>query len=117
MAYYKGGGTRGLAHINPMEKEKDYPEPGMYGTLPSWGFFIRHVKDIEVNNVAIYYIQKDERPAFYLNDVQQADFNHVKWPITKGSYNFQLKNVTDLTLHNCHPLGDTNIKKTAERNL
>lgn len=117
MAYYKGGGTKSLALINPPEKEKKYPEPGMYATLPTWGFFIRHVKEIEVNNVAIQYIQKDERPAFYLNDVQQADFNHVKWSFEKGSYNFQLKNVTDLTLHNCMPLRDMNIKKITERNL
>ena len=117
LAYYKGGGRKDLALISPPEKEKKYPEPGMYGTLPSWGFFIRHVNDIEVNNVAIHYIQKDERPAFYLNDVQQADFNHVKWPATKRSYNFQLKNVTDLSLHNCRPLHDINIKEIAERNL
>ncbi|MDP4284172.1 MAG: glycoside hydrolase family 28 protein [Bacteroidota bacterium] len=117
LAYYKGGGTKNLALITPTENEKDYPEPGMYGTLPSWGFFIRHVKDIEVNNVAIHYIQKDARPAFYLNDVQQADFNHVKWPLAKGSYNLQLKNVTDLTLHNCLPLHDITIKKTVGKNL
>ncbi|HEX5154687.1 MAG TPA: glycoside hydrolase family 28 protein [Parafilimonas sp.] len=117
IAYYKGGGTRNLALINPPEQEKKYPEPGMYGTLPTWGFFIRHAKNIEVNNVAIHYIQKDERPAFYLSDVQQADFNHVKWPLAQEGYNFQLKNVADLTLHNCLPLHDTNIKKITERNL
>ncbi len=76
-----------------------------------------HVKDIEIIDLAVHYIKKDERPAFYLNDVQQADFNHVKWPLTNGSYNFQLKNVTDLTLHNCLPLHNTNIKKITERNL
>jgi len=117
VAYYKGGGTKSLAVINPPEKETGYPEPGMFGTLPGWGLFIRHVKGIEVNDVAIHYIQKDERPAFYLNDVQQADFNHVKWPLAREGYNFQLKNVTDLTLHNCLPLHDTNIKKITEHNL
>ncbi len=116
-AYYKGGGSKGMAFINPPEKEQEYPEPGMYGTLPVWGFFIRHVQDIEVNNVAIHYMQKDERPAFYLNDVQQADFNHVKWTLVKGSYSFQLKNVTDLILHNCQPLHDIAIKKTVEQHL
>jgi len=85
--------------------------------LPGWGLFIRHVKGIEVNDVAIHYIQKDERPAFYLNDVQQADFNHVKWPLAQEGYNFQLKNVAGLTLHNCPPLHDINIKKITERNL
>ena len=117
LAYYKGGGTKSLALITPPENEKDYPEPGMYGTLPGWGFFIRHVKGIEVNDVAIHYIQKDERPAFYLNDVQDADFNHVKGAVGKGVYNFELKNVADLRLHNCQSLPDTNIKKISERNL
>jgi hypothetical protein len=33
------------------EREKEYPEPSMFGMLPAYGFFIRHAKGIELNNV------------------------------------------------------------------
>ncbi|HKX82826.1 MAG TPA: glycosyl hydrolase family 28-related protein, partial [Pyrinomonadaceae bacterium] len=49
--YYKGGGTLQQAGIVPPEKEEDYPEPVMFGEMPSYGFFIRHVKGITMTDV------------------------------------------------------------------
>lgn len=36
--YYQGGGTREQAALEPPEKEKDYPEPVMFGEMPAYGF-------------------------------------------------------------------------------
>jgi hypothetical protein len=38
------------------------------------GFFIRHVKGIEVSDVEVSYMKEDLRPSFVLNDVKDADF-------------------------------------------
>ncbi|WP_428839476.1 glycoside hydrolase family 28 protein, partial [Amycolatopsis pretoriensis] len=39
-----GGLTPGDAVQNPPELETAYPEPSMFGTLPAYGFFIRHAR-------------------------------------------------------------------------
>ena len=52
------------------EREKEYPEPSMFGMLPAYGFFIRHAKGIELNNVEVGYMKEDRRPAFVLDSVK-----------------------------------------------
>ena len=44
--YYKGGGTKQQAALDPPEKETDYPEPTMFGEIPVYGFFVRHVRGL-----------------------------------------------------------------------
>jgi polygalacturonase len=76
--YCTGGGTIEMAQITPPEKENAYPEPGMFGSTPSYGFYLRHVNGIEFNNVQVSYTGMEARPAFYLLDTKNADFMHVK---------------------------------------
>jgi len=53
------------------EQEKQYPEPSMFGMLPAYGFFIRHAKGIELNNVEVGFMEEDRRPAFVLEPSQR----------------------------------------------
>ena len=76
--YARGGGTKEQAALEPPERESIYPEPAMFGELPSYGFFIRHVKGLELRDVEVSYLSPDLRPAFWLNDVVDAEFIHVK---------------------------------------
>ena len=46
----------------------------MFGELPATGFFIRHVRNVELSNVEIQTAKPDARPAFWLQDVTGADF-------------------------------------------
>ena len=66
------------------ELEKSYPEPKMFGQMPSQGFFIRHVRNIEMSNVEISSMQADARPAFILDDVQGARFFRVRGAAGRG---------------------------------
>jgi hypothetical protein len=50
----------------------------MFGMLPAYGFFIRHARGIELNNVEVGFMKEDRRPAFVLESVKSADFQHVK---------------------------------------
>ena len=79
------------------EREKEYPEPSMFGILPAYGFFIRHAKGIELNDVEVGFMQEDRRPAFVLDDVSGADFHHVKAQKAAGIPTIVLKNVEDFT--------------------
>lgn len=64
-----GNGTKEDADIVLPEKTKAYPENRMYGAVyPSSGFYIRHVKDIQLNNINLKIRNKDYRPAIILDD-------------------------------------------------
>jgi hypothetical protein len=105
---YQGGGVKTNATIDPPEGERLYPEPGMFGTMPAYGFFIRHVKGLEMDHVDVSYVKEEMRPPIVLNDVAGADFDHVKARRTPDVPFFILRNVSDFTLHNCPGVTDTN---------
>ncbi|PKD17746.1 exo-poly-alpha-D-galacturonosidase [Salegentibacter salinarum] len=60
------------------EYVKTYPEPAKFGVMPSYGFFIRHAKGIEMNNINIHYTGDESRPAIILDDVEEIEFNNVE---------------------------------------
>ena len=76
--YYQGGGTAAQAVLSPAERESSYPEPSMFGETPAYGFYLRHVKGIELNSVEVSYVKEDQRPPFVLTDVQDASFINVR---------------------------------------
>lgn len=75
-----GGATAEAAQIQPPELEDKYPEPGMFGAMPASGFFLRHVKNVEMSHIEIANSTPDARPAFYLTSVERADFFAVTAP-------------------------------------
>ena len=115
--YYKGGGTKEQAALEPPEKENEYPEPFMFGDTSSYGFFIRHVKNLEVSNVSVSFMKEDVRPPFVLTDVKGADFQHIKSQRAQGSPTFVLKDVTDFSTHECLPVPDMRLDRVETKRL
>jgi polygalacturonase len=76
--HYKGGGTKEDAALQPEEKEKDYPEPDMFGRLPSYALFARHVIGLDVRDADFTFDETEARPAIMLNDVERVDMDHVR---------------------------------------
>jgi len=97
------------------EREKEYPEPSMFGMLPAYGFFIRHATGIELNNVDVSYMKEDLRPAFVLDEVKDVDFEHVKAQKAAGVPTFVLQSVEDFSVNRSTPVADTKIPKTDHR--
>jgi polygalacturonase len=108
---HRGGGTEKDAALRPAELEDKYPEPTMFGATPSHGFYIRHVKGLEVSNVEIFSTEKDARPTFVLDDVKDCDFSRIKTPANTAAGTFVLKGVEDFTLTNCKTAPDTHLEK------
>ncbi len=75
---FDGGGTKDLVHREIPEKEKDYPEAEMFGQLPSYGFYLRHARNIHFTNVQVSTESKDPRPALCLSDVTDGSFNNLQ---------------------------------------
>jgi len=78
----------------------------MFGAMPSLGFFLRHMRNVEMSHVELATIAPDARPAFYLEDVSRADFFSITAPRTAGG-NFALNGVKDLRIGWSRAAADT----------
>jgi polygalacturonase len=96
------------------EREAGYPEPSMFGLLPSYGLFVRHAKNISVSDVEFSFAKDDTRPAIVLMDVSGIEFDHVKAQRVGGAAFFELRDVTGFAARNCSPLLDTR-RETAKQ--
>jgi polygalacturonase len=94
---HQGGASADDAKIVMPENADKYPDPGMFGPqTPSQGFFLRHVTNLEMSHVEIQPATPDQRPSFYLDEVNRADFIAVTAPTTPPA--FALNKVTDLRI-------------------
>jgi polygalacturonase len=98
---YEGGGTKADAAIEPPELERAYPEPSMFGTIPAYGLYARHVKGLTLRDVVVSFEKKDERPAVVLNDVADAFLDHVKAQLSPGVPLLVARDVVGLMVRNC----------------
>ena len=114
---HQGSGTKEYAAIKPQERESAYPEPDMFGAMPSHGFFMRHVKGVELSHVEIACLKADARPAFVLEDVHGASFSYIKAPHPSDVPTFALSNVQDFDLHQSRPLPNTYLDKVERKTL
>jgi polygalacturonase len=99
------------------EHEKTYPEPAKMGVMPAYGFFIRHVKNIELNNVHISYLGKEIRPPFVLDDVKKIELNNLKAQPVQGVPLFKMTNVSDFIIRQSRDIPDKKIKELKKGNL
>jgi polygalacturonase len=97
------------------EYEKTYPEPQKFGVLPAYGFFIRHARNIELNNVQISYLGNETRTPFVLDDVKGIELRNVKAQPVKGTSLFVLRKVEDFDLKDSKGIADTKISKVEEK--
>jgi hypothetical protein len=63
---HKGGISPEQGKIVPPEGVDKYPDPGVFGPMPAHGFFLRHLRHLEMSHVEIAPMAMDGRPAFVL---------------------------------------------------
>lgn len=80
----KGGGTEKDAAIVPPELGTGYPEPAKIGTMPAYGIFARHVKDLELANIHFNFTKTELRPALAFTDVSGLEIDNVKAQVADG---------------------------------
>ena len=79
-----GGGTANDAAINLKELGTGYPDPGHIGTLPAYGIFARHVRDLELANIQVSFRTNDLRPAAMFADIQGLEMDNLKLQVAEG---------------------------------
>ncbi|MFL5738783.1 MAG: glycoside hydrolase family 28 protein [Flavisolibacter sp.] len=105
--YYKGGGSKDSINRVVPEYEKDYPEPGRWRVMPSYGFFIRHVRNLKMHDIQVNFIQDEPRPAFILDDVSRAVLYDIQAQKLPGSSTMLLKNVSGLNIYHMDNMKDS----------
>ena len=81
--FKRNGLYSALAAGTCARKIKDYPEYTMFDELPSWGFYVRHVRGLTMKNMKLKLDDADYRPAFMLDDVQNIMMDEVDVPSDK----------------------------------
>lgn len=102
---YPGRGNDGLA-ILPLYRLKDvpeqiaeYPEFSMFGELPAWAFYVRHVKGLSLKNISVKAEAKDYRPAFVFDDVSGLNLDKIQITEDDNGPQIILKDVLKTTLN------------------
>ncbi|NLE37671.1 MAG: glycoside hydrolase family 28 protein [Pirellulaceae bacterium] len=93
---YAGGGGPELADRDVPQQEARYPEYTMFGPLPAYGFYCRHVRNIRFDNVVLDYEQAEHRPALVCDDVKGLRLNgfEAKKPLSGDT--IRLVNTSDV---------------------
>ncbi len=92
------GGVREAPEDVPEHPEK-YPEHSMFGTLPAYGFFCRHVRGIRFDGVRTAAAEPDERPALVCHDVRGLDVSGSSFA-ARGTA-VRLRQVDGALFHGC----------------
>jgi polygalacturonase len=83
LTYGGNAQIRNLLNIDSLQKvperAKDYPEFDMFGELPSWGLYVRHVDGITLKNVKLGLKNEDYRKAILYDDVKNIDAHKVRF--------------------------------------
>ena len=81
---YPGRATKGMAYI-PLWRKGDvpeqiqkYPEFTMFGELPSWGLYLRHIRNIKLKDVQLKLLDEDFRPAIVDEDVEGLTTDRIQ---------------------------------------
>jgi polygalacturonase len=100
------GGVPPREPYDTPEREKEYPEPSMFGILPAYGFFIRHAKGIELNDVQVATLKEDRRPAFVLDSVEGIELENCKAARVDGVPALVVMKAKSVSAHRCAGIAD-----------
>ena len=101
---YPGGGHKGYSNaplprlFDIPEQQNKYPEFSMFGELPAWGFYVRHVEGLKMKNVKVRIKDPDYRPAFVFDDVNKLFLNSVQVKGDEKSNPFILHNTENVEI-------------------
>jgi hypothetical protein len=87
---FDGGGNRDQGKVSIKVPRVD-PRP-----LPSWGFFVRGIKDLRFENVRLSTVQDDERPVLLAENVGSLTLDGVRYPRVENVVPFILTGVGKL---------------------
>jgi len=107
---FDGGGAKAEAGRVVPEKAEAYPEYSMFGSLPGYGFFCRHVNGLKLSNVQVQLEKNDGRHALVLDDVEDAVIDGFDAPVCRGGNStIRLSDAKNISIRGCRPKAGTDV--------
>jgi polygalacturonase len=101
LAFAEGGKAEDMRNSVP-EKAEAYPEYAMFGTLPAYGLFCRHARNLSLQNIEVSCVTPDVRPALWCDDVEALQiFAWSGAAATDGATILRFENVRDALIQGC----------------
>jgi len=100
------GGVPPREPYDTPEREKEYPEPSMFGMIPAYGFFIRHAQDVELKDIDVANMKEDRRPAFVLDSVEGVELQNCKAAKAGGVPTLVMMKAKGVSVSHCTGLTD-----------
>lgn len=96
------GGVRAPGGLEVPEHINRYPEATMFGTLPAFGLYARHVEGLAVSEAQLRWAKEDLRPAMVIDDVEDLTIDGFRTDTVAGTAPVVwLNNVSDAFLRGC----------------
>ena len=107
---FEGGGTREDALREIPEKAASYPESTMFGTLPAYGFYCRHVKGLKFTNLQLETTAPDLRHAVVCEDAQDVSIYGLDSGFSSGAAaTLRLTDARSVLVRGCRPAALTSL--------
>ena len=87
----------------------------MFGVAFAYGLFVRHAKDITLNDVEFNILEPDYRPGLSFDDVSGINLRNVTIQRTDSSNAVVLTNVTECTILQSRGIEDQKIEFVKEK--
>ncbi|HZP82409.1 MAG TPA: glycosyl hydrolase family 28 protein [Chthonomonadaceae bacterium] len=72
------GGATAASGLDVPELAEKYPESNMFGTLPAYDIYCRHVDGLTLRNLRLRTAQPDARPALICDDARDLELNGLQ---------------------------------------
>ena len=113
---FAGGGMLEHAGRSIPENPAKYPEYSMFGRLPAYGLYCRHVDGLTMENVHVQLADDDGRHALVLDDVRDVLIDAFAADHSNGAASqVRLTNVRTAMLRGCTPKADVFVRVQGER--
>jgi polygalacturonase len=101
---YEGGGTIEESFREIPELDDSYPSGRVFGRIPAYGFYLRHVKNIFFDNIWLRFIDEDHRPAIVCDQVEHIVIKGLKAQSTENAPELiRLINTREVTISESKP--------------
>jgi polygalacturonase len=99
---FAGGGTVEQTNVPVPEEEGKYPEATMFGTLPSYGLYCRHVEGLRLRNIHLTLQTPDYRHALVCDDVSRVIIDSFEADQSPGAESvMRFRGVRKALIGNC----------------